>query len=108
MAAITKADLAENLFNTLGLNKTEAKEIVEALFEEIAVALEGGYEVKLSGFGNFHLRDKNQRPGRNPKTGLEVAILPRRVVTFRVGQKLKARVEAYVRTETNGSESEKK
>jgi len=93
--ALTKADMAEKLYEELGLNKREAKEIVEIFFEEIRLALENGNHVKLSGFGNFELRDKNQRPGRNPKTGQEIPISARRVVTFRPGQKLKARVEAY-------------
>ena len=92
--ALTKADMAEKLFQEVGLNKREAKEIVEAFFEEIRIALESGKSVKLSGFGNFDLRDKNQRPGRNPKTGEEIPISARRVVTFRAGQKLKAKVEA--------------
>ena len=87
--------MAEKLYEELGLNKREAKEIVEMFFEEIRAALESGSQVKLSGFGNFALRDKNQRPGRNPKTGEEIPISARRVVTFRPGQKLKARVEAY-------------
>jgi integration host factor subunit alpha len=95
MAALTKAEMAEKLYEELGLNKREAKEIVEMFFEEIRTALESGNQVKLSGFGNFDLRDKNQRPGRNPKTGEEIPISARRVVTFRPGQKLKARVEAY-------------
>jgi integration host factor subunit alpha len=95
MAAFTKAEMAEKLYEELGLNKREAKEIVEMFFEEIRTALESGNQVKLSGFGNFDLRDKNQRPGRNPKTGEEIPISARRVVTFRPGQKLKARVEAY-------------
>ena len=93
--ALTKADMAERLFEELGINKREAKELVEIFFEEIRGALERGQQVKLSGFGNFDLRDKNQRPGRNPKTGKEIPISARRVVTFRPGQKLKARVEAY-------------
>ena len=93
--ALTKADMAERLFEELGLNKREAKEFVETFFEDIRHALETGRQVKLSGFGNFDLRDKNQRPGRNPKTGEEIPITARRVVTFRPGQKLKARVEAY-------------
>ncbi|MFA7387163.1 MAG: integration host factor subunit alpha [Thiohalobacteraceae bacterium] len=93
--ALTKAELAEKLFEELGLNKREAKELVEMFFEEIRVALETGSQVKLSGFGNFDLRDKNRRPGRNPKTGEEIPISARRVVTFRPGQKLKSRVEAY-------------
>lgn len=93
--ALTKADMAEKLFEELGLNKREAKEMVETFFEEIRTALEKGEQVKLSGFGNFDLREKKQRPGRNPKTGEEIPISARRVVTFRPGQKLKARVEAY-------------
>lgn len=91
--ALTKAELAENLFQTVGLNKREAKELVDIFFEEIRFALESGEEVKLSGFGNFSLRDKGERPGRNPKTGEEIPISARRVVTFHAGQKLKARVE---------------
>jgi len=92
--ALTKADMTERLFVQLGLNKREAKELVEIFFEEIRLALQRGEQVKLSGFGNFDLRDKNQRPGRNPKTGEEIPITARRVVTFRPGQKLKARVDA--------------
>ncbi len=99
MSALTKADLAEKLFEELGLNKREAKEMVEVFFEEIKIALENNYQVKLSGFGNFDLRDKKERPGRNPKTGEEIPISARRVVTFRPGQKLKARVEEYAGTE---------
>ena len=94
--ALTKAEMAEWLFQELGLNKREAKEFVDAFFESIRSALEQGEQVKLSGFGNFDLRDKNERPGRNPKTGEEIPISARRVVTFRPGQKLKSRVEAYV------------
>lgn len=94
--ALTKADMTEALYQELGLNKREAKEIVEMFFEDIRCALERGEAVKLSGFGNFELRSKGERPGRNPKTGEEIPITARRVVTFRPGQKLKARVEAYV------------
>lgn len=95
MAALTKAGMAEHLYEELGLNKREAKELVELFFEEIRLALEDNEQVKLSGFGNFDLRDKGQRPGRNPKTGEEIPITARRVVTFKPGQKLKARVEVY-------------
>ena len=98
--ALTKAALAERLFEELGLNKREAKEIVEVFFEEIRQALENNEQVKLSGFGNFDLRIKKERPGRNPKTGEEIPISARQVVTFRPGQKLKARVESYVGTNT--------
>ena len=102
MATLTKADLAEMLFDELGLNKREAKEIVELFFEEIRSALENNEQVKLSGFGNFDLRDKSTRPGRNPKTGEEIPISARRVVTFKPGQKLKAKVES--RVDNAGSE----
>ncbi len=95
MGALTKAKMADHLFEELGLNKREAKEIVELFFSEVARCLEDNRRVKLSGFGNFDLRDKGARPGRNPKTGEEIPITPRRVVTFRPGQKLKARVEGY-------------
>ena len=97
--ALTKAELAERLFEELGLNKREAKEVVEQFFEEIRASLESNEQVKLSGFGNFDLRDKKERPGRNPKTGEEIPINARRVVTFRPGQKLKARVEGYAGSE---------
>lgn len=93
--ALTKADMANTLFEEVGLNKREAKEFVDAWFETIRETLERGEQVKLSGFGNFQLRDKNQRPGRNPKTGEEIPISARRVVTFKPGQKLRSRVEAY-------------
>ena len=91
--ALTKSELADSLFFQLGLNKREAKEFVDRVFEEVKTSLEAGQPVKLSGFGNFELRDKNQRPGRNPKTGEEIPISARRVVTFRPGQKLRAQVE---------------
>jgi integration host factor subunit alpha len=97
--ALTKADFAEKLFDELGLNKREAKEMVELFFEEIKHSLEEGKQVKISGFGKFELRDKSSRPGRNPKTGEEIPITARRVVTFRSGQKLKARVETYAGAE---------
>ena len=93
--ALTKAEMAERLFLEVGLNKREAKEFVDAYFEVVREALEHGEQVKLSGFGNFDLRQKNQRPGRNPKTGEEIPISARRVVTFRPGHKLKVRVESY-------------
>jgi integration host factor subunit alpha len=96
--AVTKADLADTLFNELGLNKREAKEFVELFFEKIRRALEAGDSVKLSGFGNFGVREKNSRPGRNPKTGEEIPISARRVVTFKASQKLKDRVSAHADT----------
>ena len=93
---LTKAELADLLFEKVGLNKREAKDMVEAFFEEIRNALECGDGVKLSGFGNFQLRDKPQRPGRNPKTGEEIPITARRVVTFHASQKLKELLQAAV------------
>jgi integration host factor subunit alpha len=90
---LTKAELADLLFEKVGLNKREAKDMVESFFEEVRLTLENGQGVKLSGFGNFALRDKPQRPGRNPKTGEEIPITARRVVTFHASQKLKAMVE---------------
>ena len=101
MGALTKAKMADQLFEELGLNKREAKEIVELFFDEIRDSLENNIQVKLSGFGNFDLREKGERPGRNPKTGEEIPITARRVVTFRPGQKLKARVEAYAGEESD-------
>jgi len=95
MSTLTKADMVEQLYDELGLNKREAKDLVEMFFEEIRTSLGQGQSVKLSGFGNFMLRDKSQRPGRNPKTGEEIPVSARRVVTFRPGQKLKQRVEQY-------------
>lgn len=92
---LTKADLAQHLFVELGLSKLVSKEIVDLIFEEIRLALERGAPVKLSGFGNFELRDKYSRPGRNPKTGEEKVISARRVVTFKAGSKLKSRVLKY-------------
>ena len=96
--ALTKADMAESLFNKLGLNKREALELVDLCFQELAACLVLGEQVKLSGFGNFDLRDKKERPGRNPKTGEKIPVSARRVVTFRAGQKLQARVNAYAGT----------
>lgn len=91
---ITKADLANTLFDELGLNKREAKEFVELFFEKIRQSLEAGESVKLSGFGGFSIREKNSRPGRNPKTGEAVPVCARRVVTYRASQKVKDQVGA--------------
>ena len=90
---LTKSDIVENLNNEIGLNKREAKELVDMLFNDIKNILSEGHEVKLSGFGNFQLRDKSSRPGRNPRTGEDVEISARRVVTFKPGQKLKDSVK---------------
>ncbi len=96
--AYTKADMAASLFNELGLNKREARELVDLCFQELVACLAVGEQIKLSGFGNLYLRDKKERPGRNPKTGEKIPVPARRVVTFRPGQKLKARLEAYAGT----------
>ncbi|MCX8650744.1 integration host factor subunit alpha [Gilliamella sp. B2776] len=90
---LTKADIADRLTEKFNIDRQEAKVLVELFFEEIRVALEKGEPVKLSGFGNFAIRDKNSRPGRNPKTGESVDISARRVVTFRPGIKFRERVE---------------
>ncbi len=96
--ALTQADMAESLFNEMGLNKKEARDLVHLFFQELGASLAVGEQIKLSGFGNFYLRDKDERPGRNPRTGEEIPVSARRVVTFRPGQKLKARLEAYAGT----------
>lgn len=98
MAVLIKTKLAESLFQTLGINKREAKDLVEKFFEEIRYSLEQGEQIQLSGFGNFDLRDKKQRPGRNPRTGKAAIIAPRRVITFHAGQKLKTKVDKYAAT----------
>jgi integration host factor subunit alpha len=105
MAALTKADIALFLTEKLGLNNRETKELVESFFEEIRGSLENGIDVKLSGFGNFILRDKKARPGRNPKTGEDKIISARRVVTFRPGQKLRARIDQLTDNEDSSNES---
>ena len=97
---LTKSDIVEDLNNEIGLNKREAKELVDLFFDDIKNLLSEGHEVKLSGFGNFQLRDKSSRPGRNPRTGEDVEISARRVVTFKPGQKLKD----SVKTLTNESD----
>jgi integration host factor subunit alpha len=102
--ALTKADLAEHLSATVGLNKREAAALVEQFVEEICSTLEAGEEVKISGFGKLKLRDKVARPGRNPKTGESIPVSARRVVTFKASQKLKELVEQY-KAQQHASES---
>ena len=92
---VTKTDLAEILYMEVGLNKREASEFVSVFFETIKAQLLAGHGVKLSGFGNFELRDKKSRPGRNPKTLEEIPISARRVVAFKPGQKLRNTIETY-------------
>ena len=103
---VTKMELANLLFDELGLNKREAKEFVELFFEEIRSALENGDNVKFSGFGSFSVRDKPQRPGRNPKTGEEIPVSARRVVTFKASQKIKDRVADSVKMLENTSDGQ--
>ncbi|MDG6774115.1 integration host factor subunit alpha [Thiomicrorhabdus sp. ZW0627] len=90
---LTKADIAQTLSDTFGFNKRESKEIVEQFYDQISEVLISGEQIKLSGFGNFELRDKSSRPGRNPRTGEDVPISARRVVTFKPGQKLRAQID---------------
>jgi integration host factor subunit alpha len=90
---ITKAELSDALFDQVGLNKREAKDLIDSFFEAVGTHLESGVDVKISGFGNFQLREKSARPGRNPKTGELVPISARRVVTFHASQKLKDKVD---------------
>ena len=92
---VTKADIIEHLHNDLGLNKSECKILVEDFFQEIKSSLINNEEVKLSGFGNFELLNKKARPGRNPKTGEDVTISARRVVTFRAGNKLRKKISSF-------------
>ena len=91
--AITKADLADCLFEKVGLNKREAKEFVDLFFEELRTALISEESIKLTGFGNFDVRKKSERPGRNPKTGQKIPVSARKVVTFHASQKLKERMQ---------------
>lgn len=92
METLTRAGLAEAIYAEVGLSRQESADLLEAVLERISLVLETGETVKISGFGTFLLRDKGQRIGRNPKTGIEVPILPRRVLTFRPSQVLKARI----------------
>jgi len=95
---LTKIKLAESLVEMLGINKSMAIALVKTFFGEMRCILERGQQLRLGGFGNFNLRDKRERPGRNPKTGKDFPIAPRRVVTFKAGQKLKARIESNIGT----------
>lgn len=90
---LTKAEIVNMISEKVDIEKGEVKSLVDQLFEEVRQALENGENVRISGFGNFILRDKSTRPGRNPKTGEEVDISARRVVSFKAGQKLRGRVE---------------
>lgn len=107
MSALTKADLVDHLHDVMGLNKREALDLIELFFAEVAQALQEGNSVKLSGFGNFILRDKSERPGRNPKTGEVVPVTARRVVTFHASQKLKSLVENIQHSQENPEGNDK-
>jgi len=91
--ALTKAQLAELLFEQIGLNKRESKDMVDAFFELVSNSLVDGDDVKITGFGNFQIRTKSPRPGRNPRTGEAIPIAARRVVTFHASQKLKEQIQ---------------
>ena len=90
---VTKADLADHLFEKVGLNKREAKQFVDLFFDELRTALMSEGSIKLTGFGNFDVRKKSERPGRNPKTGQQIPVTARKVVTFHASQKLKERMQ---------------
>ncbi len=92
--ALTKAQLAELLFEQIGLNKRESKDMVDAFFDLVSKSLVDGDDVKITGFGNFQIRTKSPRPGRNPRTGEAIPIAARRVVTFHASQKLKEQIQA--------------
>jgi integration host factor subunit alpha len=92
--ALTKAQLAELLFEQIGLNKRESKDMVDAFFDLVSNSLVEGDDVKITGFGNFQIRTKSPRPGRNPRTGEAIPIAARRVVTFHASQKLKEQIQA--------------
>ena len=92
MNTLTRAQLAERIYTQVGLSRNESAELLETVLEQVAKVLESGHSVKISGFGTFSVRQKGRRVGRNPKTGVEVPILPRRVLVFRPSQVLKAHV----------------
>ncbi len=99
--ALTKAQLADMLFEQIGLNKRESKDMIDAFFDLIAVSLVDGTDVKISGFGNFQIRTKAPRPGRNPRTGEAIPIQARRVVTFHASHKLKEQIQDEGKASTN-------
>ena len=96
MSTLTKSDMIEHLMDNLNLTRQEGRCLVENFFDELSESLIEGKEVKLSGFGNFELKDKSSRPGRNPKTGEPVAVTARRVVTFKTGQKVRQKVDEHL------------
>ena len=96
MSTLTKSDMIEHLMSHLNLTRQEGRCLVEGFFDELSESLIDGREVKLSGFGNFELKDKDSRPGRNPKTGEAVAVSARSVVTFKTGQKFRQKVDEHL------------
>ena|SRR5215472_6786869 len=96
MQTITRAQLAETIYTQVGLSRNESAELLETVLERMTATLEAGESVKISGFGTFSVRQKGRRIGRNPKTGQEVPILPRRVLVFRPSHVLRARVNGAV------------
>ncbi|MCB8882836.1 integration host factor subunit alpha [Acidisoma cellulosilytica] len=104
MSTVTRAQLAETIYAQVGLSRNESADLLEAVLERISTALEAGESVKISGFGTFSVRQKGRRIGRNPKTGVEVPILPRRVLVFRPSQVLKGTVNGEV-VEDDGADS---
>jgi integration host factor subunit alpha len=96
MSTVTRAQLAETIYAQVGLSRNESADLLEAVLDRISTALEAGESVKISGFGTFSVRQKGRRIGRNPKTGVEVPILPRRVLVFRPSQVLKGTVNGEV------------
>ena len=100
--ALTKAQLSDMLFEQIGLNKRESKDMIDAFFDLIAASLVEGTDVKISGFGNFQIRTKAPRPGRNPRTGESIPIQARRVVTFHASHKLKEQIQ----DETKGASAD--
>ena len=104
MNAVTRAQLAERIYAQVGLSRNESADLLESVLERVAKALEAGQSVKISGFGTFSVRQKGRRIGRNPKTGVEVPILPRRVLVFRPSQVLKAQINGLAVPEGDDDE----
>lgn len=104
MTTVTRAHLAENIYTQVGLSRNESANLLETVLSRISSALEGGESVKISGFGTFSVRQKGRRVGRNPKTGVEVPIAPRRVLVFRPSQVLKAKINGQTPPDTGDDE----
>ena len=106
MTTVTRANLAETIYTQVGLSRNESAELLESVLERLAFALQSGDSVKISGFGTFSVRQKGRRVGRNPKTGIEVPILPRSVLVFRPSQVLKARVNGHDAAQETSAEDD--